>query len=102
MTVSIGYISLNKTSYEQGEQVIINWANVNFIDGGIKLYNSNNILQKWCIETDFGSLIYDIPNDALTGECHAELIDGNNIIVDTVIFNIILLCPIPIVNIILQ
>lgn len=102
MTVSTGVIFTHENFYGQGKQLVLNWLDVNFIDGGIKLYDFNSVLQKWCIETDFGLVTYDISNDALIGEWYAELIDGNNIIVDTVTFNIIPLCPIPIVNIILQ
>ena len=84
-----GYIVLDKISYEQGEQVIVNWADVNFTGGMLSVINSTGIIKSQLpVNASVGTLRYTLPDDAQLGDWSVFL-DYEDTEVDSKNFSVI-------------
>jgi len=74
VTAPTGTITLNQTSYEQGEVVTISWSNVNFTNGHLSIYNPNSIdMKDWVINTESGTVYYTLATNAELGNWNVYL-----------------------------
>ena len=97
----LGNIEVN-TEYEQGEQVVVNWAGVNFT-GGILYIVDPLVAVKYqlIVNAPVGTLRYTLPNGAQLGTW-SVILDYESQGVDYKNFSVVALCPIPSVEIVFQ